>query len=151
MIGADHYWDIVTVDITREGDGPVAISSRLGWLLFGLARDQINRFSRTATYLGLTESVNTEEEQDKLTTQLQQFWDIESIGISEDSTLEDTGFSHIISFDSTQNRYCAALPWNSIRLHSTNYELCLTHLHYLRNCLQKNESLLQEYQSTFDE
>ena len=27
LIGADHYWDIVTGDITREGNGPVAISS----------------------------------------------------------------------------------------------------------------------------
>ena len=71
LIGADHYWDIFTGDITREGDGPVAISSRLGWLLSGPARDQINRFSHTATYVGLTESVNTEEDQDKLTTQLQ--------------------------------------------------------------------------------
>ena len=82
---------------------------------------------------------------------LQQFWDIESIGISEDSTLEDSGFSHIILLDSTQNRYCAALSWNSLHLHSTNYELYLTRLHYLRNRLQKNGSLLQEYQSTFDE
>ena len=151
LIGADHYWDIVTGDITREGDGPVAISSRLGWLLSGPARDQIDQFSCTSTYLGLTESVNTEEEQDELTTQLQQFWDIESIGISEDSTLEDSEFSHIISFDSAQNRYCATLPWNSLHLHSTNYEVCLTRLHYLRDRLQKNGSLLQEYQSTFDE
>ena len=60
LIGADHYWDIVTGDITREGDGPVAITNRLGWLLSRPARDQINRFSRTATYVGLTESVNTE-------------------------------------------------------------------------------------------
>ena len=42
LIGADHYWDIVTGDITREGDGPVAISNRLGWLFCGPARDQIN-------------------------------------------------------------------------------------------------------------
>ena len=69
---------------------------------------------------------------------------IESIGISEETTLEDDGFSHIISFDSSQNRYCAALPWNLLHLHSTNYELCLTRL-------QRNESLLQEYQSTFNE
>ena len=32
-----------------------------------------------------------------------------------------------------------------------NYELCLTRLYHLRNCLQRNKSLLQEYQSTFDE
>ena len=68
LIGADHYWDIVTGDITREGNGSVAISSRLVWLLFGPARDQIKESSRTATYLGLTEPVNT---QDELTSQLQ--------------------------------------------------------------------------------
>ena len=151
LIGADHYWDIVTGDISREGDGPVAISSRLGWLLSGPARAQINPFFRTSTYLGLTESVNTEEEQDELTMQLEHFWDTDSIGISVDSTIEDSGFSHIISFDSAQNRYCAALPWNSLQLQSTNYELCLTRLHYLRDRLQKNGSLLQEYQSTFEE
>ena len=148
LIGADHHWDIVTGDITREGNGPVAISSRLGWLLSGPARNQIKESPHTATYLGLTEPMNTKDE---LTAQLQQFWDIESIGISKESTLEDDGFSHIISFDSTQNRYCAALPWNLLHLHSTNYELCMTRLHYLRNRLQRNESLLQEYQSTFNE
>ena len=53
---------------------------------------------------------------------------------------EDSEFSHIILLIA-QNRYCATLPWYSLHLHSTNYELCLTRLHYLRNCLQKNGSL----------
>ena len=83
LIGTDHYWDIVTGDISREGNGPVAISSRLGWLLSGPARNQIKESPHTATYLGLTEPMNTKDE---LTAQLQQFWDIESIGISKEST-----------------------------------------------------------------
>ena len=31
----DHYWDVVTGGIIRGIDGPVAISSNLGWLLSG--------------------------------------------------------------------------------------------------------------------
>ena len=141
---------MVTGDITRERDGPVAISSQLGWLLSGPTRDRISRIS---TNLALTEStsVDAEVEQDELTTQLQQFWNTESIGITESPTPEDDGFSKIITFDSSQHRYFVTLPWNSLHLRSTNYKACLTPLHYLRTRLQKNVPIVQEYQSTFNE
>ena len=35
LIGADHYYDIVIDDIVRGSTVPIAISSRLGWLLSG--------------------------------------------------------------------------------------------------------------------
>ena len=35
-IGADHYYDSVISDIIKGRTGPVAISSKLGWLLAGL-------------------------------------------------------------------------------------------------------------------
>ena len=35
LIGSDHYWDVVTGDISRENDGPVALDSKFGWLLSG--------------------------------------------------------------------------------------------------------------------
>ena len=35
LIGADHYYDIVTGEVIRGSAGPVAISSKLGWLLSG--------------------------------------------------------------------------------------------------------------------
>ena len=35
LIGSDHYWDVVTGDISRENNGPVAIDSKFGWLLSG--------------------------------------------------------------------------------------------------------------------
>lgn len=34
LIGVDHYWDIVGNDIIR-GPGPVAVSSKIGYLLSG--------------------------------------------------------------------------------------------------------------------
>ena len=35
LIGADHYYDIVIGEVIRGSAGPVAISSKLGWLLSG--------------------------------------------------------------------------------------------------------------------
>ena len=35
LIGSDFYWDIVTGDLKIGEKGPIAISSRLGWLLSG--------------------------------------------------------------------------------------------------------------------
>ena len=35
LIGSDFYWNIVTGDIIRGGSGPIAVRSKLGWLLTG--------------------------------------------------------------------------------------------------------------------
>ena len=35
LIGCDHYWKLVTGQVLREEDGPVAMSTRLGWVLSG--------------------------------------------------------------------------------------------------------------------
>ena len=37
LVGADHYWDLVTGDIVKGEEGPTAINSKLGWLLSGPA------------------------------------------------------------------------------------------------------------------
>ena len=37
LIGANHYFDFVTGDIVKGSSGPVAIASKLGWLLSGPA------------------------------------------------------------------------------------------------------------------
>ena len=35
LTGADHYYDIVIGQVIKVSTGPVAISSKLGWLLAG--------------------------------------------------------------------------------------------------------------------
>jgi len=35
LIGCDHYWKLVTGQILHEADGPVAVNTRLGWVLSG--------------------------------------------------------------------------------------------------------------------
>ena len=148
----DYYLDIVIIDITREGDGGVAISSCYGWLLSGPTLNQSDQWCDSSTSLALTEPVSrtAAEERDELIPQLQQFWDTEPT-ITGDSIRGDERFSQIIAFDCLQGKYLVRPAWNTLHLHSTNYDACLMHLHRLRSYLQKNVSLLQEYQSTFNE
>ena len=35
LIGADMYFEVVTGDIIRGNEGPIAVSSKFGWLLSG--------------------------------------------------------------------------------------------------------------------
>ena len=56
LIGSDHYWDVVTGDISRENDGPVAIDSKFGWLLSGPLK---RRENSTITNLAIQEAVST--------------------------------------------------------------------------------------------
>ena len=92
LIGSDHYWDIVIGDVTRDGDGPVAISSRLGWLPSGHTRNPQNCNSSVVDNLALLDSVDSA---DDITVQLQRFWDIEAIGIIECPVTKDDTFSSL--------------------------------------------------------
>ncbi len=65
LVGDDHYWDLVTVDVVKGEDGPTAIDSKLGWLLSGPA------------------------ESSSLADSLRPFWETESIGISEQQPKSD--------------------------------------------------------------
>jgi len=35
LVGSDYYWQVVTGDIVSGNCGPMAMSSRFGWLLSG--------------------------------------------------------------------------------------------------------------------
>ena len=37
LIGSDFYWNFMTGEVARGADGPVAINTTLGWMLFGPA------------------------------------------------------------------------------------------------------------------
>ena len=35
LIGSDQYWQLVTGEVRRQGSGPMAIHTRMGWVLSG--------------------------------------------------------------------------------------------------------------------
>lgn len=84
QIGSDHYWDVVTGGVVRAGSGPVAVSSRFGWLVSGPTKSN-NSSNHTIANLILQgpdpiESVQFDAHD--FTQQLRSFWEVESIGIA---------------------------------------------------------------------
>ena len=40
LIGSDYYWDLIIGDVIRGDSGPVALSSKLGWIISGKITNQ---------------------------------------------------------------------------------------------------------------
>ena len=81
LIGSDHYWKFVTGEMRRGNQGPVAIQSKLGWLLsgsIGLYEDA----KQTHTHLMLTRECFSGSHE-PLQHVLRTFRETESIGITE--------------------------------------------------------------------
>ncbi|KAL1440370.1 hypothetical protein MTO96_001194 [Rhipicephalus appendiculatus] len=81
LVGADHYWDIMTGSVKRVNERLVAVETVFGWTLQGTGTT-----SSAATYLtsaGMMQvSVNTEP--DDVSRQLRPFWELEHLGIVDD-------------------------------------------------------------------
>ena len=107
LIGSDHYWDIVIGDLKHSDTGPVAVSSKFGWLLSGPVKHQGNRVGYTVSNLVVENSktVETIGDDSELDDRLHQFWDTKAIGIAKEikSPLSQTFVN--LKFDWTQGRY----------------------------------------------
>ena len=90
LIGSDYYWDLITGQVQRGTNGPVAIDTKLGWVLSG----PISIPGQTETSQGLmTHSLHVSSqfsEARTLNETLKSFWELESFGIpSADRSLYD--------------------------------------------------------------
>ena len=122
LIGSNYYWKFATGEIYRGEEGPVAINTRVGWILSGAIvkedkQKSIFNFLNTHVL-----KVNTYLQQpEDLDAVLHSFWNLESLGIStpDSSVLEE--FTKTIQFKA--DRYEVALPWKEGHLH---YQAILT-------------------------
>ena len=53
LIGADHYWDLVTGAVYKNKGGPTAIQTRLGWVLSGPIAVTLGVDSAQCTHLSV--------------------------------------------------------------------------------------------------
>ena len=112
LVGSNYYWTIVTGDLE---EGPVAVSSKFGWLLSGpvpaLGTNQLSHAHVIIT-AGFDSSVYDDKDIELLST-LRKFWETESIGVVEDSSptasKDEEFFLSSIRFDGS--RYEVGLPW----------------------------------------
>ena len=143
LIGSDHYWDIVEDHIIR-GNGPTAMSSKLGYLLSGpLPTEE----SANTTISNSHIAVN----QDGREHDLQQFWNLETTGttpVKEDSAKREFLMEYSKTSVSRQSdgSYCAKLPWKPMHPPlPTNREVCWKRARSLVHRLSQTPDLLQTY------
>ena len=151
LIGADYYWELVTGHVSRYEDGPVAIDTRLGWVLSGPVPRM--KKPKSTTNLLITHTLHvatTASETDTLNETLHSFWELESLGIKQPGQSVLTYFEEKVKFKN--GRYLVSLPWKDIHPPlPDNYELALKHLRGLQRRLWQQPALLKEYDAIIQE
>jgi hypothetical protein len=156
LVGADHYWDIVTGDVIHGRNGPTAVNSKLGWLLSGWSK-QPSSVDSTVSNLILAgerlDSSNTITDHDELVSSLRRFWETESIGIdSSESEISPKEQDFVPNIKFTGTRYEVSLPWKDNRPDiDDDYELCRNRLKSLHQKLLKDPKHLEEYNRNIQE
>ena len=109
LIGADYYWDLTTGHICRGDSGPVAIHTKLGWVLSGpaptAARDHCSTNLLTVHSSDVTSQNSSISNLDNIR---QSFWELESLGIKDLEHTMFTEFERNIQFK--DGRYEVLLP-----------------------------------------
>ena len=152
LIGADFYYDIVFgTEVIRGDFGPVAVGSRLGWLIQGRAV-HMNTCTDVNDPALSTMTLFTEATEPKhLRHQLQSFWDFDHMGILP-IELQESAFSPNVIF--RDNHYEITLPWKTEKHKSalpTNFSIAYRRLQSVRRQLKNKPEVLDEYQTVFNE
>ena len=145
LIGSDHYWDLVTGETIRGRSGPVAINTKVGWVLSGPAQGA--ELDQTSVNLITTHALRIDSQEcdmTRLDDRLRSFWELESLGIQSPDKSVSEEFSNSIGFSG--GRYEVSLPWKDF--HDPlpdNYQLSLRRLRGLLRRLQQDPTLLHDY------
>ena len=91
LMGSDFYWDLVMGGLSRGAQGPVAIHTKLGWVLSGPTSAEGLRHTSTNLVTMHVPRVDAQlDEGDGLEEQLQSFWDLESFVLRRLSTMSSS-------------------------------------------------------------
>ena len=153
LIGADHYWKLVTGKVTHGTTGPTAIHTVLGWVLSGPVPNisgpeaTLNLMSAHALKVkAFTLQCNDCD----LYQRLKEFCDLETLGIRKSESSVYDKFMQTINFQA--GRYCVRLPWKDS--HPTlpdNLDLSQRRLYGLLRRLRQEPEILKEYDAIIKE
>lgn len=142
LIGSDYYWRFVTGETVRSANGPVAVHTRLGWVISGPV-DMANTCSSSSLYTHVLR-VDSTPSLKSLDNQLKAFWDLESFGVTDtEDSVYDQFSSNIVMSD---GRYEVSLPWkDSFPYIPDNLLLSQGRLRSLLKRLKQSPDILREY------
>ena len=147
LIGSDQYWELVTGETRRGSAGPVAISTKLGWVLSGPTAATAPDVPASCLVTHTLRVDGLSSESQLLDNRIKSFWELELFGImaSEHSVHDEFGSSIRL----VEGRYEVQLPWKDAHpALPDNYQLCLKRLHGLVKRLKQDPTILCEYDST---
>ncbi|XP_057302253.1 uncharacterized protein LOC130636526 [Hydractinia symbiolongicarpus] len=148
LLGADNYWKFFDGGIVRGEDGPVALNSKVGYIVSG--RIGSSEGSRSAVLVANVLKIGAEFVEDKLDNQLEKFWSFENAGIEEQPAVEN--FCENVKFSAQTKRYEVRLPFKDDHdVLPDNYCVSSKRLESLRHKLKNNPELLRNYNSILKE
>ena len=154
LIGADQYYEFVSGEIIRDELGPVAINSKLGWLVSGPTSSSSNNKSNDFTTSNVCIEIDSVEpifsENAELLDTFKKIFETEP---PEAKTVESEKVEFIETWRIRNNgeRYEVSLPLRDDLVESLpdNYELCLGRLNSLQTRLKGNLELFRQYKAVF--
>ncbi|CAB4025668.1 Hypothetical predicted protein, partial [Paramuricea clavata] len=84
LIGIDYYHIFMTGEVIRSKDGPVASSTKVGWVMSGRLGSASSDMHCLETYLLRTTVEHVDEGNDSRLNLRLTFWDVENVGPSTD-------------------------------------------------------------------
>ena len=88
LIDSDYYWDLTTGETIHGEGGPIAIHTKLGWVLSSPVDSQEEITESACLITTHSLQVDCLPESEKQDAQLRSFWELESLGIqSSDSSV----------------------------------------------------------------
>lgn len=162
IIGVDHYYDIVQGEIRKGSTGPVAISSKLGWLLSGPVvscnGNEISSCSNIVSNLAVEILPSTAEvtnESREIVDALSEFWKHESSGLHEtnENGENETNKAEKAKIEMKDGRYEVSLPWKDEILQPlpSDFDMCRRRLESLFARLKTKPEVLRQYDDIFRE
>ena len=144
LIGADLYWRFMTEKMLSGKSGPVALYTKLGWVISG----KMDVIETTAVNVIPTHVMKVDvikEENLKLDKLVTKFWDLESIGIVAEKDFDVMkNFEESVKYDGS--RYTVKLPWKDNHdVLPDNYLLCKGRLKSLLKRLKNDPELFKQY------
>ena len=113
FIGVDYYWELVTGRTSQRADSPVAVHTRLQWVLSGPIPKMKLTKSSTSLLTTHTLHVGTAlNETQTLHETLHSFWELESLGIKQPNQYVLTEFETKIKLKN--GHYQVSLSWKDV-------------------------------------
>ena len=149
LIGGDFYYEFLT-GITKKqskGRGPVAILTKVGWVLGGPVLRQPTRAHTNLTIAHTLKCTQDVYVKDPLLEQVKQFWSIESVGIRDNEAPDEYHtFTESLIYDETEKRYEVGLPWkDGYCILPDNYSNSERRLYSNIKMMKKDKNLLLQY------